>query len=59
MRVGIGYDSHRFADRRKLILGFQGANMAVAVLLAVLWQTHSLTVPLMGSIGRASCRERV
>jgi MFS family permease len=37
-------------DRRKLLLGFQGANMAVAVLLAVLWQTDSLTVPLMGAI---------
>jgi MFS family permease len=37
-------------DRRTLILLFQGANMAVAVLLAVLWQTDSLTVPLMGAI---------
>jgi MFS family permease len=37
-------------DRRKLLLLFQGANMAVAVLLAVLWQTDSLTVPLMGAI---------
>jgi MFS family permease/rhodanese-related sulfurtransferase len=37
-------------DRRKLILSFQGANMAVAVVLAVLWQTDSLTVPLMGAI---------
>ncbi|MEN3284715.1 MAG: hypothetical protein V7607_5855 [Solirubrobacteraceae bacterium] len=37
-------------DRRKLLLIFQGANMAVAVLLAVLWQTDSLTVPLMGAI---------
>jgi MFS family permease len=37
-------------DRRKLLLGFQGANMAVAVLLAVLWATDSLTVPLMGAI---------
>jgi MFS family permease len=37
-------------DRRKLLLVFQGANMAVAVLLAVLWQTDSLTVPLMGAI---------
>jgi len=37
-------------DRRKLILGFQGANMAVAMALAVLWQTDLLTVPLMGSI---------
>ena len=37
-------------DRRKLLLGFQGANMAVAVLLAVLWATDSLTVPLMGAL---------
>jgi MFS family permease len=37
-------------DRRRLLLGFQGANMAVAVLLAVLWQTGALTVPLMGAI---------
>jgi MFS family permease len=37
-------------DRRKLILGFQGANMGVAILLAVLWQTDALTVPLMGAI---------
>jgi len=37
-------------DRRKLLLVFQGANMGVAVLLAVLWQTDSLTVPLMGAI---------
>jgi MFS family permease len=32
------------------LLLFQGANMAVAVALAVLWQTDSLTVPLMGAI---------
>ena len=37
-------------DQRKLLLGFQGANMGVAVLLAVLWQTDSLTVPLLGAI---------
>lgn len=37
-------------DRRLLLLGFQGANMAVAVLLAVLWATDNLTVPLMGAI---------
>jgi MFS family permease len=37
-------------DRRRLLLGYQGANMAVAVLLAVLWQTGALTVPLMGAI---------
>jgi MFS family permease len=37
-------------DQRKLLLGFQGANMLVAVALAVLWQTGSLTVPLLGAI---------
>jgi MFS family permease len=37
-------------DRKKLILLFQGANMGVAIALAVLWQTDSLTVPLMGAI---------
>jgi hypothetical protein len=37
-------------DRRRLLLGFQGANMGVAALLAVLWATDSLTVPLMGAI---------
>jgi Transmembrane secretion effector len=37
-------------DRRTLLFGFQGANMGVAVLLAVLWQTDSLTVQLMGAI---------
>jgi MFS family permease len=37
-------------DRRRLLLAFQGANMAVAVALAVLWQTGALTVPLMGAI---------
>jgi predicted MFS family arabinose efflux permease len=37
-------------DQRRLLLAFQGANMAVAVLLAVLWQTDSLTVPLLGAI---------
>jgi Transmembrane secretion effector len=37
-------------DRRKLLLGFQGANMAVALLLAALWATDSLTVPTMGAI---------
>ena len=37
-------------DRKKLILLFQGLNMGVAVLLAVLWATHNLTVPLMGAI---------
>jgi MFS family permease len=40
-------------DRRKLLLGFQGANMAIAILLAVLWATDSLTVPLMGAIAVA------
>jgi MFS family permease len=37
-------------DRRKLILLFQAANMLVAALLAVLWATDLLTVPLMGAI---------
>jgi Na+/melibiose symporter-like transporter len=37
-------------DQRKLLLGFQGANMVVAVVLAVLWQTGSLTVPVLGAI---------
>jgi Transmembrane secretion effector len=37
-------------DRRRLLLGFQAANMTVAVLLAVLWQTGALTVPLLGAI---------
>jgi MFS family permease len=37
-------------DRRKLLLIFQGANMAVAVALAVLWATDELTVPLMGAL---------
>ena len=36
--------------RRTLIFIFQGANMALAVLLAVLWQTDSLTVPLLGAL---------
>jgi len=37
-------------DRRKLLFAFQGANMLVAILLAVLWATDALTVPLMGAI---------
>src|SRR4029450_7670465 len=37
-------------DRRKLLFAFQGANMLVAILLAVLWATDTLTVPLMGAI---------
>lgn len=37
-------------SRRALIFAFQGANMALAVLLAVLWQTDSLTVPLLGAL---------
>jgi MFS family permease len=37
-------------DRRSLILAFQGANMALAVVLAVLWQTGSLTVSLLGAL---------
>jgi MFS family permease len=35
-------------DPRKLLLLFQGSNMLVAVALAVLWATDTLTVPLMG-----------
>jgi MFS family permease len=37
-------------DRRSLLLVFQGANMAVATLLAILWATGELTVPLIGAI---------
>ena len=37
-------------DRRKLLLIFQGANMVIAVVLAVPWATDSLSVPLMGAI---------
>ena len=37
-------------DRRKLLLLFQGANMGVAALLAVLWATGSLTLILLGAI---------
>ena len=37
-------------DQRKLLFGFQGANMVVAVLLAVLWQADALTVPLLGAL---------
>jgi MFS family permease len=37
-------------DRRRLLLAYQGANMVVAVLLAVLWQTGALTVGLMGAL---------
>jgi MFS family permease len=37
-------------DPRKLLLGFQGANMLVAIALAVLWATDGLTVPLMGAL---------
>ena len=35
-------------DRRKVLLVFQGANMGVAVALAVLWASGELTVFLMG-----------
>jgi MFS family permease len=45
--AGVLADRH---DRRRLLLGFQTANMGVAVALAVLWQTGALTVPLMGAI---------
>jgi MFS family permease len=37
-------------DPRRLLALFQGANACVAVLLAVLWQTGALTVPLLGAI---------
>ena len=37
-------------DRRKLLLLFQTANMAVAALLAVLWAAGELTVPLIAAI---------
>src|SRR3954454_195330 len=37
-------------DPRKLLLCFQGANMLVAIALAVLWATDVLTVPLMGAL---------
>jgi MFS family permease len=40
-------------DRRKLLLAFQGASMAVPVSLAVLWVTDLLTVPLMGGLALA------
>jgi 2-C-methyl-D-erythritol 2,4-cyclodiphosphate synthase len=53
MRVGIGYDSHRFADRRKLILGgvtiphlqgLAGHSDADAV-------AHALTDAVLGAAG--------
>jgi 2-C-methyl-D-erythritol 2,4-cyclodiphosphate synthase len=53
MRVGIGYDSHRFADRRKLILGgvtvphlqgLTGHSDADAV-------AHALTDAILGAAG--------
>ena len=37
-------------SRRTLILAFQGANMALAIALAVLWGTGSLSVPLLGCL---------
>ncbi len=37
-------------DRRTLLLLFQGANMGVAALLALLWATGELTVPLIAVI---------
>ena len=45
MRVGIGYDSHRFADGRKLILG--GVEVPHSQGLA----GHSLTDAIMGAAG--------
>jgi len=53
MRVGVGYDSHRFADRRKLILGgvtiphlqgLTGHSDADAV-------AHALTDAILGAAG--------
>jgi len=40
-------------DRRSLLLLFQGANMVLAALLAVLWATGNLTVLLIGAIAVA------
>jgi MFS family permease len=37
-------------DRRTLLFVFQGLNMGVAVLLAVLWATDQLTVAILGAI---------
>ncbi len=37
-------------DRRKLLFLFQGLNMGVAALLAVLWATDRLTVGIIGAI---------
>ena len=48
-----GLPAGALADRysaRRLLLGFQGANMGVAILLAVLWQTDALTVERLGAI---------
>jgi MFS family permease/rhodanese-related sulfurtransferase len=48
-----GLPAGALADRysaRKLLLAFQGANMGVAILLAILWQADVLTVPLLGAI---------
>ena len=40
-------------DRRKLLLAYQASNMAVAVLLAVLWATDSLTLGRLGVLAVA------
>ena len=48
-----GLPAGALADRysaRRLLLGFQGANMCVAIALAMLWQADALTVPLLGAI---------
>ncbi len=48
-----GLPAGALADRysaRRLLLGFQAANMGVAILLAVLWQSDVLTVKLLGAI---------
>jgi MFS family permease len=40
-------------DRRALLLLFQGANMALAAALAVLWATGALTLTLLGALAVA------
>jgi MFS family permease len=47
-----GIAADRF-DRRKVLLVFQGANMALAAALAVLWATDRLTLPLLGALAVA------
>ena len=47
MRLPAGALADRF-DRRKVLFVFQGANMGVAIALALLWATGELNVFLMG-----------